>query len=195
MLNYATIQSKPEVTIVKDGVSTTMKDLTTKSIKDFDNVSSNIFVVNKYCVARPDLVSLVIYGSDKYGDLICKFNGISNPFELNEGMIIQCPELSEMLEKLYVVNNPNILVSPESKLNSNGINDNVFKEFTTSMLANDRIKHNTNSTNVKDEPVSTIGITDLKNGKKLKNEKRSPGEQTIDESNYIINKSLGIVIY
>lgn len=195
MLNYATIQSKPEVTIVKDGVSTTMKDLTTKSIKDFDNISSNIFVVNKYCVARPDLVSLVIYGSDKYGDLICKFNGISNPFELNEGMIIQCPELSEMLEKLYIVNNPNILVSPDSKLNSNGINDNVFKEFTTSMLANDRIKHNTNSTNVKDEPVSTIGITDLKNGKKLKNEKRSPGEQTIDESNYIINKSLGIVIY
>lgn len=195
MLNYATIQSKPEVTIVKDGVSTTMKDLTTKSIKDFDNISSNIFVVNKYCVARPDLVSLVIYGSDKYGDLICKFNGISNPFELNEGMIIQCPELSEMLEKLYIVNNPNILVSPESKLNSNGINDNVFKEFTTSMLANDRIKHNTNSTNVKDDPVSTIGITDLKNGKKLKNEKRSPGEQTIDESNYIINKSLGIVIY
>lgn len=195
MLNYATIQSKPEVTIVKDGVSTTMKDLTTKSIKDFDNISSNIFVVNKYCVARPDLVSLVIYGSDKYGDLICKFNGISNPFELNEGMIIQCPELSEMLEKLYTVNNPNILVSPESKLNSNGINDNVFKEFTTSMLANDRIKHNTDSTNVKDEPVSTIGITDLKNGKKLKNEKRSPGEQTIDESNYIINKSLGIVIY
>lgn len=195
MLNYATIQSKPEVTIVKDGVSTTMKDLTTKSIKDFDNISSNIFVVNKYCIARPDLVSLVIYGSDKYGDLICKFNGISNPFELNEGMIIQCPELSEMLEKLYIVNNPNILVSPESKLNSNGINDNVFKEFTTSMLANDRIKHNTDSTNVKDEPVSTIGITDLKNGKKLKNEKRSPGEQTIDESNYIINKSLGIVIY
>lgn len=195
MLNYATIQSKPEVTIVKDGVSTTMKDLTTKSIKDFDNISSNIFVVNKYCVARPDLVSLVIYGSDKYGDLICKFNGISNPFELNEGMIIQCPELSEMLEKLYIVNNPNILVSPESKLNSNGINDNVFKEFTTSMLANDRIKHNTNSTNVKDEHVSTIGITDLKNGKKLKNEKRSPSEQTIDESNYIINKSLGIVIY
>ena len=50
-----------------------------------------IVIVNKYYIARPDLISLADYGTDNYGDFICKFNGISNPFELNEGMILYMP--------------------------------------------------------------------------------------------------------
>ena len=50
-----------------------------------------IVVVNKYYVARPDLISLAVYGTDIYGDFICKFNGISNPFELNEDMVLYMP--------------------------------------------------------------------------------------------------------
>lgn len=47
-------------------------------------------VTEKY-VARPDLLSKDIYGDSLYSDLLCKLNGISNPFELNTGMIIVVP--------------------------------------------------------------------------------------------------------
>lgn len=51
-------------------------------------------------VARMDLVSKYIYGTEKYQDLLCKLNGISNPFELNEGTIIIIPEY-EYLPDFY----------------------------------------------------------------------------------------------
>ena len=52
----------------------------------------NIFKVNeeKY-IARPDLISLDAYGDPMFADVICKLNGISNPFELNMGMILVIP--------------------------------------------------------------------------------------------------------
>ena len=53
--------------------------------------SYNIFLVSKEYIARPDLVSLDAYGTTGYADIICKINGISNPFELNEGMEIIIP--------------------------------------------------------------------------------------------------------
>lgn len=52
--------------------------------------------VSKLHIARPDLLSYQLYGSDIYGDLICKINGISNPFELNEGMILVIPSASDL---------------------------------------------------------------------------------------------------
>lgn len=58
--------------------------------------SMEVVVVNKYYIARPDLISLAVYGSDEYGDFICKFNGISNPFELNEDMILYIPSISDI---------------------------------------------------------------------------------------------------
>lgn len=54
----------------------------------------NILKVTEEYVARPDLISLDAYGSTIYTDVICKLNGISNPFELNEGMEIVIPEPS-----------------------------------------------------------------------------------------------------
>ncbi len=64
----------------------------TVEIKD----SMEAVVVNKYYVARPDLISLAVYGTDEYGDFICKFNGISNPFELNEDMVLHIPSKSDI---------------------------------------------------------------------------------------------------
>ncbi len=54
-------------------------------------VSYNIYSVSKSHVARPDLISRIMYGTDIYGDFLCKVNGISNPFEINEGDIILVP--------------------------------------------------------------------------------------------------------
>lgn len=51
----------------------------------------NIFQVTEKYIARPDLISLDAYGDTMFTDVICKINGISNPFELNEDMRIILP--------------------------------------------------------------------------------------------------------
>ena len=43
--------------------------------KSFDldlKQTGTLIIVNKYYVARPDLISLAMYGDDDYGDIICK---------------------------------------------------------------------------------------------------------------------------
>ena len=59
-----------------------------------DNYAYNIFEVTKEYIARPDLISYDAYGDSMHADIICKLNGVSNPFELNEGMklVIPSPE-------------------------------------------------------------------------------------------------------
>lgn len=47
-------------------------------------------------IARPDLVSKILYDTTIYGDLICRLNGISNPFELNEGDVLIVPEYQDL---------------------------------------------------------------------------------------------------
>lgn len=91
------------------------------------NLLDNTFNIPEYFIfdvikvepnynARPDLLSYDIYGSDIYTDIICKLNGISNPFEFNEGEVIVVPNISDIhnfiikpsiseLEKDTVVNN------------------------------------------------------------------------------------------
>ncbi len=58
---------------------------------DFDLVK-----ISADYVARPDLVSLKAYNDDSYADIICKLNGISNPFELNEGDVLVLPSFDEL---------------------------------------------------------------------------------------------------
>ena len=196
MLDYYTLHNKAEIEIVKDGEKTRMKDLLSKTWNGSAPMLGKILKVEKYDIARPDLVSLAIYGTDKYGDAICKVNGISNPFELNEGMYILCP-YETMMQHLFIAGQPaSPLVSPKSSTNSNGTDDNLFKDFTTSMLTNDKANYDlAKEMNFKSKgETSTIGDTN-KSGKKLKNERRSPVEQTVDDSNFVINKSLGLVIY
>ena len=57
----------------------------------------NVFDVNeeKY-IGRPDLISLDAYGDPIFADVICKINGISNPFELNVGMTLIIPSPSDV---------------------------------------------------------------------------------------------------
>lgn len=53
--------------------------------------SFNVFRVTEDYIARPDLISYDAYGDSMYADVICKLNGISNPFELNMGMLLIVP--------------------------------------------------------------------------------------------------------
>ena len=107
MLDYSILKCKPNIRreSTADGSSTVVyKDLLSKTTTDnrLSFYNSNIVVVTKDYIARPDLVSLAIYGSDEYADIICKFNNISNPFELNEGMVLILPDLSSVRNVLTV---------------------------------------------------------------------------------------------
>jgi hypothetical protein len=48
---------------------------------------------------RPDLIALRYYGDHNLTDLILKFNGISNPFALSEGDIVEVPIAIESFKK------------------------------------------------------------------------------------------------
>lgn len=92
MLEYQIIENKPTIDINgESGI-----DLLNKTVDIDKNISGDFIYVNEYYVARPDLISLAVYGEDKYGDIICKVNGISNPFELNEGQIIFIPTINSI---------------------------------------------------------------------------------------------------
>lgn len=57
-------------------------------------------VTEKY-IARPDLLSLDIYGDSLFADLLCKLNGISNPFELNKGMVLIIPSPDSIMNFMH----------------------------------------------------------------------------------------------
>ena len=195
MLDYPILRKKQTINIVKDGEATMMIDLLSDVIKKEVPLRGKTIVVTKDYVARPDLVAFVSYGTDAYGDLVCKLNGISNPFELNEGMILFIPYIDSLQDIIKVSGTTSELVSPNSKTNSNGQDDNIFGEYFSSMLANGRMKQEkTDDTIVKDKRIPTIG-KEMSTNKKLRNEKRSPAEQTIDDKNFTVDRSLGIVIY
>lgn len=70
--------------------------MTEPHILFFDNVD----VVFEHTVAlreegRPDLIALKYFGDHSYTDLILKFNGISNPFALSEGDVVEIPRNQE----------------------------------------------------------------------------------------------------
>ncbi len=48
---------------------------------------------------------------------------------------------------------------------------------------------------VQDDETDTIHDIDTNNYQKRKDELRSPNEQTIGDSNYIIDKTIGVVFY
>lgn len=60
-----------------------------------------VIEVTEDFVARMDLISLHIYNTDKFSDVLCKINGISNPFELNVGDKLVIPEYSDMVKFFY----------------------------------------------------------------------------------------------
>ena len=104
MLNYDILENKPSIDIKgEQGI-----DLLSKSIDNSRGLSGSFLEVNEYYIARPDLISLACYGTDKYGDIICKVNGISNPFELNQGMVLFIPTYESINNILDVKVNSSI---------------------------------------------------------------------------------------
>ena len=92
MLDYSVLNLKTEMQ--SDYLGETVYNMLDYTFTIPYNYSYNIFEVTKEYIARPDLISLDAYGDTMYTDIICKLNGVSNPFELNEGvkLIIPTPE-------------------------------------------------------------------------------------------------------
>lgn len=91
-MEYTTLNFKTEIR--SDYLGEYIYNLMDYTFRIPKSYSYNIFTVTSEYVARPDLISCDAYGDSMFGDIICKLNGISNPFELNEGtnIIIPAPE-------------------------------------------------------------------------------------------------------
>lgn len=92
MLDYLVLSQKKQ--ILSDYLGEEIYNMLDYTFEIPDGYAYNIFEVSKEYIARPDLISFDAYGDAMYADIICKLNGVSNPFELNEGMklIVPTPE-------------------------------------------------------------------------------------------------------
>lgn len=100
MDNYLTFKDKS--VIKSEYLNDNIYDLLDKTFEIPNNFMFNVIKVEPQYVARPDLLSYDLYGTDIYVDIICKLNDISNPFEMNEGQLIVVPN-SNYLTNFYVI--------------------------------------------------------------------------------------------
>lgn len=135
MLDYNILDYKAKVTKNKD----VYKDLLSKSFEMKTNLKGTLMIVNKYYVARPDLISLAVYGDDKYADIICKVNGISNPFELNEDDLLFLPEIEFITECCKNYGEKSDFVKSE-KDNFKNTNVSLQKKKTDKRSPNDQLE-------------------------------------------------------
>lgn len=92
MIQHSVLNFKSDYN--SDYLDDTILNLLDKTFVIPNGFTYNIFEVTPEYVARPDLISLDAYGDAQFADIICKLNGISNPFELNEHtkLVIPAPE-------------------------------------------------------------------------------------------------------
>jgi len=113
MFDSFILSLKPEKTRT-DGAETIV-DLAAKTLKSLSIKFQTIAKVIDGEQARPDLVSVRVYGEDSYQDQICKVNGISNPFSLD-------------LDDTLVIPN-NVSFSRESEVERDPIQTEVPLDF------------------------------------------------------------------
>ena len=114
MILHTVLNNKSE--IYSDWLKENIINLNDSSFKIPNSYQYEIIEVNERYIARPDILSkdiygvsngiLVtypyIYGDSIYADLLCKLNGISNPFELNKGMLMIIPSPDTIMEFMNI---------------------------------------------------------------------------------------------
>lgn len=100
MIDYSVLSLKSE--IYSDYLQESLYNLLDRTFEFPKNgFKYNIFEVSEKYVARPDLIAYDAYNDSSKADIICKINGISNPFELNQGLLIILPK-AEYIDSFYV---------------------------------------------------------------------------------------------
>lgn len=139
-LDYKILNKKPVV--VRNGVK--FQDLAVQTINPDVEISGSFLVVNKYYVARPDLISLAVYGDDQYADILCKVNGISNPFELNENDVIILPHVETIMDLTDMEPVESVFVSANDKnspqLVNGFLNTDLQRDINSSRSPNEQTK-------------------------------------------------------
>lgn len=132
MLQYSVLTNKR--TINSEYLKTPIYDLLDQTFV-FPNTdySYNLIEVSDEYIARPDLISLDAYGDSFYTDIICKINGISNPFELNVGKILVIPAAENISDFIYhpttedeIVGIVNNTPTPKSKSEKRKPNESII---------------------------------------------------------------------
>jgi len=79
-----------------------LRDLTQTifELKNRNYLAYNVYRVPKEYKMRPDLISQSVYNNSAYAEIILKYNGISNPFSIDEGDIILIPDLNSAQQKI-----------------------------------------------------------------------------------------------
>ena len=141
MLQYITILNKTQLR--SDYLTEDVYNLLDKTFEIPDHFSFQVLEVDEEYIARPDLIAYDAYGDTKYTDLICKLNGISNPFELNQGRKLILPDVQYLdgfypapvpEEKESLVNHTPVPVSKQfkkRKANQAIVGDRRFKIDST----------------------------------------------------------------
>lgn len=132
MLLHTVLNNKEE--IVSDWLGKRILNLTDSTFQIPLTYSYDVAEVTEKYIARPDLISYDVYGDMIYSDLICKLNGISNPFELNEGMLLILPSIDSIMDFMHHI------TVEESDVVS-GVNNNkpAPKQKTEKRKANEAI--------------------------------------------------------
>lgn len=89
MIFHTVLNNKKQ--IYSDWLQETVINLGDPTFQIPSEYQYEIMEISEKYIARPDILSKDIYGDAIYSDLLCKLNGISNPFELNKGMVLIIP--------------------------------------------------------------------------------------------------------
>lgn len=108
-------------------------DLTAQSIR-YENIGKAVdaFYVGEEMIMRIDLISKAAYGNDEEFDIILKYNGISNPFSIEENQLIFIPDLSFMY---------NSLVNPQSENISSSIQKQYIDPSKESKIDSKKVEY------------------------------------------------------
>lgn len=101
MLLHTVLNNKKE--IHSDWLNTRILNLNDSTFQIPDSYQYDVIEVSDKYIARPDLISNDVYGDTIYTDLLCKLNGISNPFELNKGMLLIIPSIDSIMSFMKTV--------------------------------------------------------------------------------------------
>lgn len=132
MLLYSTLNNKGQIysEYLEDNIYNLLDRTFQLPPQGFD---FNILEVTEEYIARPDLISKDAYGDTMFADIICKINGISNPFELNVGMRLILPSPDYILD-FAITPNP-----IEDEKDETYISAPVAKSTTEKRKANEAI--------------------------------------------------------
>lgn len=96
MLFHTVLNNKQ--TIKSDWLNDVIINLNDSTFYIPETYQYDVIEVSERYIARPDLIANDVYGDTIYTDLLCKLNGISNPFELNKGMLLIIPSMDSIMD-------------------------------------------------------------------------------------------------